>query len=150
MPYIDPTPADIKADFPQFAAVDDAVIQRVIDRNVQWVDESWFETDYTWARELLTAHFLTLSGQGTGQDAETAVSGVSRFKSGTLDVTFTSAADTAGDAPAPWNGTRYGIEFYYLLRKNKGGPRVVGGGCGGIAGQATDVPWAWRTAGFGL
>lgn len=154
MPYTNPTPADIKADFPVFSSVDDAVIQRRIDRTPMFVDESWLESDYNWAKSLLTAHFLTEDGFGTGTDAELSAQGlsnVSRLKSGTLDVTFKSAADSGdSDVPEPWGSTSYGRRFWALMRKNKGGPRIaVGGGCG-IAGAATDVPWAWRTNGWGM
>lgn len=148
--YTAPTPADIKTDFPQFAAVDDSAIQRVIDRNPMWIDESWFEGDYTWARELLTAHFLTLAGQGTGADAAQSISTVSRLKSGTLDITRKNANDGAATVPDEWSGTAYGRQFYALLRKNKGGVYVAAGGGCGIGAAATDVPWAWRTGGFGL
>lgn len=153
--YADPAPADIKADFPAFAAVDDAAIQRRIDRTPIWVDDSWLSSDYTWSKELLVAYWLTKDGFGTGTSAELAaqgLSGVSRLKSGTLDVTFASSSDAGdGDTPSPWNENRYGIEFYIMLRKNKSGPLTTGGcGCG-IAGAATDMPWAWATApGFGL
>lgn len=160
MPYIKPTPADIKADFPQFAALDDAVIQRRIDRNnpstgvYMWVDESWLQSDFTWAWENLTAYFLTDDGLGTGTDSELAnqgLSGVSRLKSGTLDVTFKSSTDSGtGNVPAPWNANKYGIAFYnLLLKKGKTVSVVHGGGCG-IAAAATDTPWAWRYNGWAL
>lgn len=151
MPYTLPTPADIKLDFPVFAAVDDAVIQRMIDLRIpMWVDESWLESDYTYAGELVVAHYLTLAGLGTGTDAEIAgqgLSGVTRLKSGTLDVTF---SDSASTSTGEFDGTRYGQQFAALLRKNRGGPRIaVGGGCG-VASAATDLPWAWRYNGWGM
>jgi len=160
MAYTDPTPADIKLDFPQFAAVADSVIQRVINRNnpstgvYAWVDQAWLESDYTWAWELLTAYWLTQMGQGTGTGAELAgqgLSGVSRLKSGALDVSFKSASDggTSG-VPAPWNENIYGVQFYQYLRKNRGGVvTAAGAGCG-FGAQATDLPFAWAYNGRGL
>lgn len=152
MAYVAPTVADIKTHFPQFAAVSDAVIQYDIDLTTSVVDESWFETDYTRARELLTAHYLTLDGQGTSTDAEMAgqgLSGVTRLKSASLDVSFSaSAADT--NSGSEYDTTSFGRRFLTLLRKNKGGPRIAAGGHGCVAGQATDMPWAYRTGGFGL
>jgi len=153
-PYSDPTPSDIKADFPIFATVDDAAIQRRIARSSMWVDDSWLESDYTWAKELLVAYWLTKDGLGAGTNAELAaqgLSGVSRLKSGTLDVTFKSSSDSGDtDTPSPWNENGYGIEFYTMLRKNKSGPLTTGGACGGISGAATDTPFAWQFGGFAL
>jgi len=150
LPYILPTPADIKLDFPVFADVSDEVIQRRIDRTAIWIDESWLESDFTYAGELVVAHYLTEDGFGKGTDAEMAalgLSGVSRLKSGTLDVTFQASA-SQGDGD--FMSTKYGREFWGLLRKNRGGPRIAhGGGCG-IGPQSTDMPYAWRTNGFGL
>jgi hypothetical protein len=150
--YVDPTPADVKADFAIFADVPDAAVQRRIDRTASWVDQSWMAGDFTWAKELLAAHFLTEDGLGAGTGAEMnalGLSGVSRLKSGTLDVTF-AATDGGGAGDSPLLSTSYGRRFYALLRKNRGGVvSVSGGGCG-IADQATDTPWAYRTGGFGL
>ena len=154
MPYIDPTPTDVKLDFPQFACVDNAVIQRRIDRTPMFVDETWLESDYTYAKELLTAYWLTDEGFGGGTDAEMAslgLSGVSRLKSGALDVTFKTGADaSSGGIPAPWDANSFGRRFYALLRKNRGGVvTAAGGGCG-YGAQATDLPFAWAYNGRGL
>lgn len=149
MAFVEPTPADIKLDFPAFAAVDDTIIQRRIDRTAIYVDQYWLETDYTWAKELLTAHWLQTEGLGTsGQAATFAANGVTRFKSGDLDVAL---SDTAGANAGEFSGSVYGRQFAALLRKNKGGPYVAsaGGNCG-IADHATDAPWAWRYRGYGL
>lgn len=150
MPHVNPTPDDIRLDFPVFTDVDDDVIQRRIDRTMSWIDETWLETDYTWAVSLLTAHYLTEDGMGRGTDAELAsqgLTGVSRLKSGTLDVTF---KEGGGGNANQFGGTSYGQRFYTLLRKNKGGVYVAAGGGCGVGSQSTDVPWAWATGGFGL
>lgn len=149
--YIDPTPADVKADFPAFAGVDDLAIQRRIDRSASWVDASWLESDYNYAKSLLTAHYLLSDGFGATGDAEIAAyraSGVSRLKSGTLDVTFASADAASGDNE--FDATEYGRRFYALLLKNKSGVLTTGGGEHCIAGASTDYPWAYATNGFGV
>lgn len=142
-----PTPADVKADFPVFAGVDDAVIQRRIDRTASWVDDSW-GTDEEYAKSLLTAHYLVLDGLGGGDAEITAYreAGVTKLKSGALDVTFSEVSATASE----FDETGFGRRFYALLRKVKSGPLTTGGSVGCIAGAATDVPWAWRTNGWGL
>lgn len=151
MPWVDPTPDDVRADFPVFGEIDDFVIQRRIDRTASWIDASWLETDYNYAKSLLTAHYLLADGFGGQGDAEIAAyraSGVSRLKSGTLDVSF--VASDAGSGDNEFESTEYGRRFYTLLLKNKSGVLTTGGGCGGVAGASTDMPWAYRTGGWGL
>jgi len=154
VPYTNPTPADIKLDFPAFASVDDAVIQRHIDRSAIWVDETWFEGDYTWAKELVTADSLVQAGYGTGTDSEISslgLSNVARLKSASFEVQFQSSTGAgSGSVPEQWSGSIYGRQFYALLRKNKAGPRVAVGGFGCIGPQSTDVPFAWKYGGFGI
>jgi len=148
MPLAEPTPADVKADFPEFANVDDAVIQRRIDRTASRVDDGW-GADYTYAKSLLTAHYLVEDGLGGG-DAEIAsyrAAGVTRLKSGTLDVTFASEAGAGG---SEFDTTAYGRRFYALMARLFGGPLTTGNGCGGYAGAATDLPFAWAYGGVGL
>lgn len=148
MPLVDPTPADVKADFPEFANVDDAVIQRRIDRTASRVDASW-GADYAYAKSLLTAHYLAEDGFDGG-DAEIAgyrAAGVTRLKSGTLDVTF--AGDTASGG-SEFDTTSYGRRFYALMARLFGGPLTTGGGCDGYAAQATDLPFAWAWNGVAL
>lgn len=151
--YTDPTPADIKADFAAFSAVDDAAIQRRIDRTGSYVDDSWMVSDYTYAKELLTAHYLTLDGLGSGTDAELAslgLSGITQLRSASLTVAFSDRAAAAVAAGGEFDETSFGRRFKSLLIKNKSGPLTTGGCDGGIAGAATDLPWAYALGGFGL
>lgn len=152
MVYTVPTPADIKLDFPAFADVDDAVIQRRIDRAGAIVTTDWIEGDYNYAYSLLTAHYLVLDGFGAGTESEAAAmgaAGLTRLRSGSLDVSFSETAANAS-VDGGYDATSYGRRFLEYLLRNRGGVRVAVAGCGGIAGQATDAPWAWRTNGFGL
>lgn len=142
-----PTPADIKADFPVFAGVDDAVIQRRIDRTASWVDDSW-GADEEYAKSLLTAHYLVLDGLGGGDAEITAYreAGVTKLKSGTLDVTFSEVASGGSE----FDETGFGRRFYALLRKVKSGPLTTGGTLGCYSPAATDYPFAWAYNGFAL
>jgi len=151
MPYTNPTPADVKLDFPAFATVDDAIIQRRIDRASMWVDESWLETDYTYAKELVAARYLERDGYPAGASGGGVGSmvGITSIKSGAFSATQTAEAANAS-LGAFWSGSAYASEWLALLAKNKGGPRVAhGGGCG-IGPSSTDVPFAWRYGGFAL
>lgn len=150
--YIDPTPTDVKADFPAFAGVDDLAIQRRIDRTASWVDQSWLVSDYNYAKSLLTAHYLTVDGFGSSSDAEIAAyrsAGVARLKSGTLDVSFTTD-EYRGVSASEFDASVYGQRFAALLRKNKSGVLTTGGAVGCYSPAATDYPYAWSNNGFGL
>lgn len=143
MAYVIPTADQLQAKFPAFAAVPDATIDLYI-ADAQ-VDESWFEDDYQTAIMLWAAWAMTDFGIGTGGEISGYVgSGVSRLKSGTLDVSFSDKASAASG----YATNVYGRAFYDLLRKNKGGPRVIRsavGDCGwgplGILNDGGIVPW---------
>lgn len=130
MAYVVPTSSDLKARYPAFAAVDDGTITYWITDAQRFVDESWSEGDYGPAMLSLAAHNMTLSGLGADAAAALAAipAGVSRFKSGTLEVALTDAAANArmtGDFTA----SKYGQEYQLLLRRNRGGPVVADTGC---------------------
>lgn len=123
MAWTAPTPADVKARFPAFAAVPDAAIQGALDEAALQVDETWVsEADFRLGRMLLAAHILTLDGLGTGAESEAAANGASgfkRMKSGQFEV---ERFDTAGTVPGGSDGvlgtTSYGRRFLELQRRN--------------------------------
>lgn len=138
MAYVVPTANDLQARFPAFAAVLDATIDLYI-ADAQ-VDTSWLESDYATAIMLWAAWAMTDVGIGTGGEISGYIgSGVSRLKSGTLDVSFSDkAASLSG-----YETNIYGRQFLALLRKNKGGPRVIVGDPGPCyTGYRTGImPW---------
>jgi hypothetical protein len=131
MPYTAPTPAELLLRYPAFAAVAEDVRQYWLTDAHRTVDESWIEADYAPALMALAAHNMALAGNGA---AGGIPAGVTKFKSGAVDVAFSDAA-AAAQVRGGYGATRYGIEFQALLRRNKGGPRLIGGGhglaCGG-------------------
>lgn len=144
-----PTATFIRTAFPAFAAVPDLLINFWITRAARSVDTSWTEGDYTYAIALLTAHLMTANGLGTGAEIEGYRSaGITKLKSGTLDVTF--ADGTASDGGTGYGSTSYGRQFAVLLKQNRGGPRVItnatcddGWGPLGIMNNGGIVPWAY-------
>jgi hypothetical protein len=123
MAWTAPTPADVKARFPAFAAVPDAAIQGALDEAALQVDETWVsEADFRLGRMLLAAHILTLDGLGTGAEAEAAgagASGFKRMKSGQLELErFTAADSGAGSGDGLLGTTSYGRRFLDLLKRN--------------------------------
>lgn len=126
MAYTQPTAADLKLRFPDFAGVDDAVIEYWLTDACLTVTDAWIEADRAPAEMSLAAHNMALNGVGAGSDMTgLAGAGVSSFRSASLSVSFdasTVAAATAGG----YGATRYGIAFRTYLRRNTGGPLLAG------------------------
>jgi hypothetical protein len=141
MAYTVPTAADLKTRYAAFAAVADNDVTYWITDAQRFVDTSWGETDYAPALMALAAHNMALAGLGTDGASLTGVpGGITRMRSGSLDLSFTNEA-----ANARLNGgfaaTRYGQEYQTLLSRNRGGPRVTDTG-------AWPVEDFWPYSGF--
>ena len=101
--------------FPAFVSVHPATIDLWLDDAAivaNWDDDN--------AQMLLVCHYMAINGLGTN-----AVSGgLTKIKSGTVDMTFSEAkANAVGFAQ-----TTYGEQFYTLLRRRHAGPRVISAG----------------------
>jgi hypothetical protein len=123
--YQKPLPQHLMARYPAFADVATTTIQYWLTDAERFVDESWTEGDYAAALMALAAHNMASAGLGTEASALTGIpAGLTKFKSGSLDVTFSEGAanDRATGALA---STRYGAEFQALLRRNRGGALVL-------------------------
>lgn len=121
MPYLAPTPTDLKMRFPAFAGVPDPVIQGALDEAGGRVDLSWREVDYQPAMLLYAAHVMTLDGLGTGAEAEAAKAGMGGFKSfrsGQLSLDRGSAGSGSSAGAGGLASTSYGARFLALLRFN--------------------------------
>lgn len=147
MAYSPPTPAQMKARFPKFAAVDDSVLQQGLDEAARVVDETWPEDDFAMGRMLYAAHVLTLDGFGEGTEAQLNAEGVGDFQSiklGTLSLSRfeKGAASKTGNAFLDGlNSTTYGQRFLAIAARFAGGPIVAGGCAGGVTHpNARDVP----------
>ncbi len=131
MSWIAPTPGELVATFPAFAAVEAARIQFWLDRAARVVDESWSAEDFGFATMLHAAHEMVLNGLGSGAEAEAAAGGASGFRalrSGALALERFAVGEDAG-GPG-YGATQYGRQFLPLLRRNRGGPRLAGGAHG--------------------
>lgn len=126
--YTKPLPQHLIARYPAFAAVATATIQYWLTDAERFVDSSWTEDDYAAALMALAAHNMASAGLGTEAAATAGIpAGVTRFKSGSLDVSFSDGA-TADRISGALTSTRYGAEYQALLRRNRGGPRVLATG----------------------
>lgn len=146
MAYAPPSKATFVAIFPAFAAVSDEAYDFWSAQAALITEpmEACLADRMDLATMLVTAHNLTLSGIGTGTDAQMAAQGASgftRIKSGTLELER-GKNDAAADM-GEWGGTSYGQRAYPMLRACVAGPRVTGTGSicgGGFNGFAGPLP----------
>jgi hypothetical protein len=110
------TPAEFKAAFPVFAAEDDAVIQRHINRSPPYFNVSEWRGLYTDALGNWVAHYVVMehietANGTTGKDASLATSK-------TVGRVSVSYSDKVLDLQAkdPFMRTTYGREYLRLLR----------------------------------
>lgn len=126
--YVKPAPGHLMTRYLAFSAVPTATIQYWLTDAERSVDTSWSEGDYAAALMALAAHNMALAGLGTEAASLAGVpAGITRMKSGSLELGFTDAAANAR-AEGGYSATRYGKEFIALLRRNRGGPRITATG----------------------
>ena len=122
--YAKPLPPHLKARYAAFAAVDAGTIQYWLTDAERFVTTAWIEGDYAAGLMALAAHNMALAGYGTDAAALAGVpAGVTRMKSGSLELGFTEAAANAR-ATGSLESTRYGLEYQALLKANRGGPLI--------------------------
>lgn len=122
--YAKPSPAHLIARYPAFAAVPLTTIRTWLADAERFVDSSWLEGDYAPALMALAAHNMALAGIGTATGAGAIPAGVTRFRSGAMDVAIADAVATR-QADGGYQATRYGQEFVRMQRRNFAGPRLV-------------------------
>ena len=122
MPYTVPTLQDFRDRFPALSAVPDVRVEYWLARHAP-VTTDWIEDDYQPAILELTAHNLVVNDEVPGGEGG-AMAGVTRFRSASMDVSFSEKAANAG-LDGGYDATKYGQRFRIYLRR-KGGPRLVG------------------------
>lgn len=113
--------------FPAFSSVPDATVSYWITDAALTVTDDWIAADIEPATLTLAAHNLALAGEGSsgGAVASLAGMGVTSFKSASMSVEFdASIVRRSGDGG--YSSTKYGVQFLTYLRRNKGGPRLIG------------------------
>ncbi len=127
MAYTQADAETLKAKFPRFDAVDDAVVESWLTDARRRVDASWLEDDRANGEMLLACHYMTLEGLGTGTDAEIAAAGLGDFtsvKSGSFSFTRKDGSGE-GAAAGSIGSTTYGRRWASLAKANRGGARVT-------------------------
>lgn len=122
-------PADLKMRYPAFQNVADDRIQYWLTDADRFVNDGWCH-DADPARLAYAAHKLVLSkAPGIADDSDLAAlgipTGVTKFKSASMDVQISEAASNRS-LSSGWDATTYGEEFAVMLRRNTGGPMLVG------------------------
>lgn len=128
MAYTAPTPADLKARFPAFAGVADATIEYWLEDARLTVTDDWIEADRAPAEMELAAHNMIkvgVAGISTGTVGDIAGKGVVGFKSASFSVELESSAAKRLSGTG-YDSTQYGADFAVRLRRNEGGPYLVG------------------------
>ena len=134
MPYTVPSALDLKARYPEFAPVDNALIGAVINEAAAQVSTRWLERDFVPAIINLAAHTLASEGEPsrTRNDGVVVVERgpIKSETVGAITTTYASTDDNAsqsasGVAPNQLADTVYGRRYLMLLRKNFAGVVVV-------------------------
>lgn len=127
-PGPDPEPSDLlglfRIRYPAFAAVPDATVEYWLADAERFVDDSWIEGDRDPAKMAYAAHQLAMQGLGAAAGSISLPGGVTRFRSGSMDISIAEGAASALSRGG-YGATRYGQEFAALQRRNFGGPRLV-------------------------
>ncbi len=124
MAFTAPTPAELKIRYSAFASVDDGTVQYWLTDAERLVTTSWIEADYAPAIMAFAAHYLAAGGLEASATGSALPTGVTRFRSGALDVSISEAV-ASKSAAYGYASTRYGQEFAVFLRRNRGGPLVA-------------------------
>lgn len=123
--YAKPGGAHLIMKYPAFAAVAPDTLGFWLTDAERYVTNAWSEGDYAAGLMALAAHNMALAGLGTDASTLSGVpAGITRMKSGSLELGFTDAAANARMSGG-YDSTRYGQEYQLLLRRNRAGPFVA-------------------------
>jgi len=139
MPYIEPTASTFSIRYPEFACVDDALIQMILNDAISSVGDCWLEKDRAKAQMLLAAHTLSLEGEpqrslaieNGGAVNNQSVGAIIEMQDRDVRVKFSDKQEqvaensTLGAIGQGYMQTQYGKEYYLLLRRNAPSMMVV-------------------------
>ena len=122
MAYVAPVAADLKARFPEFAAVSDTLVNLVLAEAIAEAGDHWREDDRKPAQLYLAAHLLASEGepQRTSSGDGIGASGpVKRDRVGDAETEYAGAGSSAsGASTSTYGGTIYGRRFEAIMRRN--------------------------------
>lgn len=119
-------PATLRIRYPRLASTSDETAQYWLTDAATIVTEAW-GVDQEPATLALAAH--NIARDAAAAEGGTSIpAGVTRFRSGSFDVSFSDSA-AAQSAAGGYSSTSYGAEFLTYLNRNVGGPMLVGYVC---------------------
>lgn len=121
------TPSILKLRYPAFATVPDETIAYWLVDAARIVSAHWGE-DQEPATLALAAHNMATTPGVLSSGSSSIPAGVTRFRSGSTDISFSDSA-AAQSAEGGYKSSAYGREFAIMLRRNVGGPMLVGHVC---------------------
>ena len=129
-----PTPDDFRTRYPEFAALDDATIQRYLDDAARSVDQTWLAGDYQNAIMSLAAHYYSTGSAATqGGGSDPASGYITSEHIGQVSISY---AVPGGVSNMTWlTSTPYGQSYARLLKLNFPGALAV---------SAIVVPAPWH------
>lgn len=121
--FIPPTAQSVKARFPEFVSVADALINLLLAEAIPQVGETWVEKDRSVAILYLVGHMLAMEGEPSRSSGATggAVTGPMKSRTvGDVRTEFAGFSSSTGGAvtDAGYEMTAYGRQFLRLLRLN--------------------------------
>jgi hypothetical protein len=132
MAYTVPTAANLKARYPEFNSVADALVTAVINEASAQVSTRWLERDYAPAIIHLTAHLLASEGEpertAEGSSTMATQGAVTREQVGAVSISYAGEGSSQRGSQAVADdrtSTEYGRRFLRLLRVNFAGPMVA-------------------------
>lgn len=140
MPYIEPTPADLRQRYPAFAdatAIPDDTVQYWLTDAGDNVDQAlWSMTDYAKAKIALAAHNMIRNGvpgvaaTDSGAIAQLAAAGVTDFQSGGREGFRASLSPDAVKQAisGEYSSTQPGQDYLRLVKRNISGIRTTSAG----------------------
>lgn len=122
MSYVQPTLTNFRTRYPEFASVDDTLVQTVLDESIAEVGDTWLDQDRAKAQMLLTAHKLVAEGYlaaSSGSDSSSSGSVVKMEKAGDHQIEYAVSDDSIANAQDGGLETSvYGNRYLKLLRNN--------------------------------
>lgn len=117
-----PTASSIKLKFPEFAELDDSVIEFAIEEARLDVGSNW-TVGYNIALVQLTAHFIAAAQQAS-EDAAGDSGEIASESIGRMSISY-KATSAANAVSSDLSSTTYGKRFIELRDRNFGGPEII-------------------------
>lgn len=119
------TAAELKARFPVFEGVSDAIVSACIEDAERVIGSEWREEDIPAGTILLAAHYLVSEDATGGGSGSISINQIKRQKLGDAEVEYHIPQDRSS-AQSNLEDTAYGQRFLSLARRNLAGAYLTG------------------------